>query len=263
VVGECAAAAKERNTSPAAIGVATGGWVDPNRGNVVYATGNLPGWSGTEIRAELERATGLPVAVENDANAMAVAEKRFGLAKSAGNFVAVTLGTGVGGGCYIDGRLSRGSHFLANAIGHITVEPGGLPCTCGQSGCLEVYANAAALVRYAGPPFVSAAEVARAAREGETAAREAVRTYAGYLARGLGALVHLLDPELIALSGGIAESNEALLEDLSQHMSRQVIGWTQRRLRLALSNVACFGGVMGASAVALDELDRRAHAKIR
>jgi predicted NBD/HSP70 family sugar kinase len=188
-----------------------------------------------------------------------IAEKWFGLANSASNFVAVTLGTGVGGGY----RPSRGSQFLADAIGHITVETGGLPCTCGQSRCLEVYANAAALVCYAGPPFVSAAEVAGVTKEGETAAREAVRTYAGYLARGLSAIVHLLDPELIALSGGVAEGKDALLGDLSQHMSRQVIGWTQRPLCLALSNVACFGGVMGASAVALDEFDRRARANIR
>ena len=260
VVGLCSAAAAEQNLKPAAIGIATGGWVDPNQGNVIFATGNLPGWSGAQIRAELERITDLPVAVENDANAMAVAEKRFGLAQSAANFVAVTLGTGVGGGCYVGGRLSRGSHFLGNALGHISVEPGGLPCTCGQSGCLEVYANAAALVRYAGPPFASAAEVARAAKEGHSVAREAIRTYAGYLARGLASLVHVLDPELIAISGGVAEDNAILLEDLAHDMSRLVIGWSQRRLRLAISNVARFGGVMGASAVALDELDRRLRA---
>jgi len=262
IVEQCVDAASHSHIKPAAIGIATGGWIDPNRGTVVYATGNLPGWAGAEIRGELERAAGLPVAVENDANAMAVAEKRFGLGRSIENFAAVTLGTGVGGGCYVGGRLSRGAHFLGNAVGHIIVEPGGLPCTCGQAGCLEVYANAAALLRYAGPGFATAADVVREACHGDAAARSALRTYAGYLARGLASLVHLLDPELIALSGGIAENNDILLADLSNCMSQLVIGWKRRGLRLELSKIACFGGVIGASAVAFDELDYRSHANL-
>ena len=262
IVEQCVEAASHFRIEPAAVGIATGGWIDPNCGTVVYATGNLPGWAGAEIRRELERTAGLPVAVENDANAMAVAEKRFGLGRSIENFAAVTLGTGVGGGCYVGGRLSRGAHFLGNAVGHITVEPGGLPCTCGQSGCLEVYANAAALVRYAGSGFATAADVVREACHGNAVARNAMRTYAGFLARGLSSLVHLLDPELIALSGGIAENNAILLADLSDCMSQLVIGWNRRRLRLALSEIACFGGVIGASAVAFDELDYRSHANL-
>ena len=262
IVAQCVDAASHFRIKPAAVGIATGGWIDPNRGRVVYATGNLPGWSGAEIRSELERTAGLPVAVENDANAMAVAERRFGLGRTIENFAAVTLGTGVGGGCYVGGRLSRGAHFLGNAVGHIVVEPGGLPCNCGQAGCLEVYANAAALVRYAGSGFVTAADVVRAACSGDATARSAMRTYAGYLARGLASLVHLLDPELIALSGGIAENNDILLADLYDCMSQLVIGWNRRRLRLELSKIACFGGVIGASAVAFDELDYRSHANL-
>jgi len=257
VIGQCRRAAATRNSTPSGIGIATGGWVDPVKGRVIYATGNLPQWSGTEIRTVLEKQSGLRVAVENDANAMAVAEKRFGLAKSASTFVSVTLGTGVGGGCYIGGHLNRGANYLGNAIGHIVVEPDGLECNCGQRGCLEKYANAAALVRYAGPPFRSAAEVACSARQGHAAAQEAIRTYAAFLARGLAVISNMIDPELIVLSGGVAESSPLLIEEVSSCMSRLVVGWSHRRIRIAVSDLARFGGVLGASAVAFDELDRR------
>ena len=103
----CQKMAAEQGIELAAIGIATAGWVDPDDGSVVYATGNLPGWMGAPIRAELERATGLPVGVENDANALATGERYFGLARDVDDFVCITLGTGVGGGCYIGGRLHR------------------------------------------------------------------------------------------------------------------------------------------------------------
>jgi N-acetylmannosamine-6-phosphate 2-epimerase/N-acetylmannosamine kinase len=262
VVANCMRAGKELGFNPEAVGIATAGWVDPDEGKVIYATGNLPGWAGAAIRSELERDLCLPVSVENDANAMAVAEKRFGLGQAVNDMICLTLGTGVGGGCYTNGRLSRGSYFLGNAFGHVTIEPGGLPCTCGQAGCLEAYANAAALVRYAGPPFQSAQQVTSAALAGDSQARRALRTYAGYLARGLAVLLHILDPELVVLSGGIAENNTALLEDLEEDLSGMVIGWEQRFTRLALSKIACFGGVIGAAAIALDDRDRRIRAGI-
>lgn len=257
VVANCMRSGEELGFNPEAVGIATAGWVDPDAGKVIYATGNLPGWTGAPIRSELELDLGLPVSVENDANAMAVAEKRFGLGQGVDDMICLTLGTGVGGGCYNNGQLSRGSHFLGSAFGHVTIEPRGLPCTCGQLGCLEAYANAAALVRYAGSPFESAQQVTSAALAGDAQAREAMRIYAGYLARGLAILLHILDPELVVLSGGIAENNTALLEDLKEDLGRVVIGWEQRFTRLALSKIARFGGVMGAAAIALDDRDRR------
>ena len=116
------------------------------------------------------------MAVENDANALAIAERHFGRGRDVDDFVCITLGTGVGGGCYIAGRLNRGAHFFANALGHIPIQHGGLPCTCGRKGCLEVYANAAALLRYAGQEFATAEDVIRAANSGENIARRALRT---------------------------------------------------------------------------------------
>ena len=177
--------AQGRGLEPAAIGLATAGWVDPASGEVVYATENLPGWTGANPGSYLREAFGLPVAVENDANALAVAEKHFGAAKNATDFVCITLGTGVGGGCYIGGRLNRGRHFFANALGHMPVVPGGAPCTCGKSGCLELYANASALMRYAAHgSFTSCEEVIAAAHSGDQTAQCAIKALAKYLAIG-------------------------------------------------------------------------------
>ncbi len=107
------------------------------------------------------------MAVENDANALAVGEKHFGAAKSLRDFVCMTLGTGLGGGCYVGRRLNRGTHYIANMLGHIPLVPGGEPCSCGVRGCLEPYVNAAALVRYAGDSQISAAQVIAAANAGD------------------------------------------------------------------------------------------------
>lgn len=254
VVRDLSERAAVAGCSPSALGVATAGWVDPRAGRVVYATENLPGWTGTEIAAELRPVAGLPVAVENDANALAAAEKHFGSARHCGDFVCITLGTGVGGGCYIGGRLNRGSHFFANALGHIPVVPGGLPCTCGLRGCLEAYANAAALVRYAGGAFQSAEQVIAAANSGHAAAAEAVRTFARHLASGLAAMIHTLDPELLVLAGGIAQDNPLLLETLKAELRGRITVPALRNVRLLVSSLGYYAGVYGAAAIAREPL---------
>lgn len=251
-----AAARRSIESGPkvSAIGIATAGWVDPGSGRVAYATENLPGWTGTRIADELCQATGLPVAVENDANALAVAEHYFGAARGCDNFVCITLGTGVGGGCYVGGHLNRGAHFFANALGHVQIEPDGLGCTCGRRGCLEVYSNAAALMRYAGAGYGSAEEVIRAANGGDATARDAVRRLANRLARGCAVIVHVLDPEMLILSGGLAQNNPALVTDLEAEMAGLTTVWEQRRLKIRLSPLAYYGGVFGAAAVALEKM---------
>lgn len=254
VATRCLDLAREAGVSPAALGVATAGWVDPHTGRVVYASETLPGWTGTPIADELHTATGLPVAVENDANALAVAEKHFGLARHLDHFVSITLGTGVGGGCYVNGRLNHGAHFVANGLGHIPIQREGRTCTCGLKGCLEEYANAAALLRYAGEEFGSAEDVVRAANSGHPTAQRAMSTYAAHLATGVIAIAHLLDPEMVIISGGLAQNNPALLTELEQHLAGKTIASQQRRLRIRISELGYYGGVLGAAAVAMETL---------
>lgn len=255
--------AQDAGCQPVAIGVATAGWVDPNSGRVAYATDNLPGWTGTRIGEELALAAGLPVAVENDANALAVGEKHFGAAKSLDDFVCLTLGTGLGGGCYVGGSLNRGAHYFANQIGHIPFVPDGVLCSCGMRGCLEAYVNASALIHYAGDAYASAAQVIAAANAGEKRADEAVRILGRHLARGCATLVALLDPQALILGGGLTEDNPVLISVLSDELTRLVRPWENRALRVLRSELGYHGGVLGAAALAFERaFDPETHGKL-
>lgn len=251
--------AERAGMQPRALGIGTAGWVDPRAGEVVYATGTMPGWTGAAIARELEAATGLPTAVENDANALAVAEKHFGAAKEASDFACITLGTGVGGGMYAGGRLIHGAHFVANAIGHLPVVLDGLPCVCGLRGCLEAYANAAALLRYAGDGYADARAVIAAANGGDERAEAAIREYAHYLAAGAAMVVQMLDPELLVFAGGVAQENPLLLEALRAELEARVSVARLRKLRIAVSSLGYYAGVYGAVAVARERLADAPH----
>jgi glucokinase len=242
--------ARAAGREPSGIGIATAGWVNPGTGTVVYATETLPGWTGTNIQETIERHVNLPVSVENDANATAIAEKEFGVARSARDYICLTLGTGVGGGCFSRNELNPGAHFFGNALGHVVIEPEGIPCNCGQRGCFEMYANASALIRYAGDRFASASDVIAAANDGDAAAENAVKQLAHYVARGSAIFVQVLDPELIILSGGLAQNNPRLIPLVESELARMVPQWDKRNLPIAASQLGYHMGVLGAAALA-------------
>ncbi len=260
---QCMLTARQKGIAPSALGIATAGWVDFHSGRVAYATENLPGWTGTRIAEELEEATGLPVAVENDANALALAEREFGVGRTVRDFVCLTLGTGIGGGCVIGGSLNRGPHFFANALGHITLVPDGHPCTCGKRGCLEAYTNASALLRFANGSFKDAEEVIEAAQAGDGAAANAIRLLAGHLATGVASIIQILDPELIILSGGIAENNPLLLQHFQNELRSGVSVWEHRRIQIQVSRLGYFSGVLGAVAAVLEKIERDARERFQ
>lgn len=133
---------------PESIGVAVGGPLDSKAG-IVYSPPNLPGWDAVPVKPFLEQEFGLPTFVENDANAGALAERRFGAGRGAGNLVYLTLGTGIGGGIIVDGRLYRGTTDDAGEIGHTTILPEGPPCLCGKRGCLEALVAGPAIAKRA------------------------------------------------------------------------------------------------------------------
>lgn len=255
VVQNGMARARRSGCEPNAIGIATAGWVDPYTGRVVYATENLPGWTGTQVGREIGAATGLPAYVENDANALAVGEAEYGAGRGLTDFVCITLGTGVGGGIYAGGRLNRGSHFFANALGHICIDPGGRACNCGLRGCLETYANAAALLAYAAGRYRSTEELIAAAQSGESVARAAIAELAGHLASGCATLVQLLDPQAIIIAGGLAQNNLMLISDVRERLSNLVTVSSERQLRVIASHLGYHAGVLGAAAVALRALE--------
>jgi len=203
----------------AAVGVSAPGPVDSARG-VIVRPPNLPGWGTVPLRDLLGAALGAPVAVENDANAAALAEWRWGAGRGYADLVYLTMSTGVGGGLVLGGRLYAGLHGNAGEVGHVPVEWDGEPCACGMRGCLEAYVGGAAWtrrLRRIAPVRGRVAELAggreratprhlvAAAREGDDFARGEMERWNHYLARGLAALVFVLAPQA-AILGTIASA---------------------------------------------------------
>lgn len=209
-----------------AIGVGAAGMVDFAAGVLRYAP-NLA-WREVPLRDLLSERTGLPCVVDNDANVAAWGEYRFGAARGYRHVLAVTVGTGIGGGIVADGELLRGAHGFAAEIGHIIVEPDGPPCGCGNRGCWEQVASGRALGRLARAEVerepagriaalargaeASGRHVSEAAREGDPAAAVIFATVGRRLGEGIAGLVNILDPEVVIVGGGVAEEGAVLLE---------------------------------------------------
>ncbi|MDE5706661.1 MAG: ROK family protein [Alistipes sp.] len=217
--------------------------------------------------AELARCfPGVPVRMTNDANAAAWGEMIYGAARGMSDFIAVTLGTGVGAGIVCDGRVLEGRGGMAGELGHVTVEPAGRECGCGRRGCLEAYASASGLCRTLAelrarepPPGplrgiacdrIEALTVARAAEAGDPLALEAFATTARTLGRALADAAALLSPEAIVLSGGVARSGDLLLEPLRRSFEEAFMPARRGTIRLLASALAADNAaVLGASAL--------------
>jgi glucokinase len=214
-------------TVPAAIGVGLAGFVD--RHGIVRSAPNTPGLVGMDVAGELGLRFDLPTLVDNDANCAAVAAHRV-VARDVDSLVAVTLGTGIGGGVVLDGRLLRGANGFAGEPGHMVIDPDGPECPCGQRGCWETFASGTGLGRLAreavvagrAPNVLAAAGSVEAVQgehvtdllhTGDDGALEVFARFAGYVALGIANLILLLDPEAVVISGGLSAHGE-LLEHL-------------------------------------------------
>jgi glucokinase len=217
-----------KNGQLVGIGIATAGIVDTERGAILGATGNLPAVRGIAdtLKTRLEERTGLPVYIENDANAAAYGEAMAGAAKGAKNVLMITLGTGVGTGIIIDGKILHGAHFSAGEGGHIFIaQHQDRLCTCGKWNCWETYASGTGLgetarrmlratpnaettqlmVNHQSIDEVSSHDVVAAWRSGDPLAREILNAWHLHIAMGLGGLINVLDPEAIVVGGGMAQ----------------------------------------------------------
>ncbi|WP_189985628.1 ROK family protein [Streptomyces capoamus] len=215
----------ERYGEPAgAAGIAVPGIVDEHTGTAVYAA-NL-GWRDVPLRALLTERLGLPVALGHDVRTGGLAEGRIGAGRGADRFLFVPLGTGIAGAIGIDGRVESGAHGFAGEIGHIVVRPGGAACPCGQRGCLERYASAAAVseawAAACGDPDADAADCARAVASGHPDAVRVWRTAVDALADGLLTALTLLDPRTLIIGGGLAEAGEVLFRPLREAVRQRV-----------------------------------------
>ncbi|MFJ9415576.1 ROK family protein [Streptomyces sp. NPDC101227] len=223
---ELQALGRARFGAPAeAAGVAVPGTVDETSGTAVYSA-NL-GWQDVPMRALLsERLDGVPVALGHDVRTGGLAEGRIGAGKDADRFLFVPLGTGIAGAIGIRGRIEAGAHGSAGEIGHIVVRPGGRECACGQRGCLETVASAAAVGRdwalACGDPRAGAADAAKAVESGDERAVAVWRNAVDALADGLVTGLTLLDPQMLIIGGGLAEAGDTLFAPLREAVRRRV-----------------------------------------
>ena len=230
---------------------------------VVLQAPNLPSLVNFQLKAELERRLGWPVFLENDANAAAVGEMWMGAARGCSDVMSVTLGTGVGGGVIVDGKLWRGSHGSAGEIGHTTVDPfSGLKCKCGNTGCLELFASATAIVRMTRENLsmfpesslksdeLTAAQVYEAGRNGDELALAVFRRFGMYLGIGLANLINLIDPQIIVISGGAVNGWDLFAPEMYRQVGERAFRTTAQQVKIARAECGDTAGLLGAARLA-------------
>lgn len=247
-----------------AVGVGSAGVIDSAGGNVVLARNlNLENYPLVKL---LQEKINLPVKITNDANAAALGEAKFGAGKNYKNSILVTLGTGVGGGIVIDGKLFEGNKSAGAEIGHMVIERGGEPCSCGRRGCFEAYSSATALKKFtkwameedAGSQmwkkYTSETLTGKTAFEFadcDTSAREVVEKYIGYLACGLINLANVFRPEVIMLGGGISKEGEKLTVPLQQILDKEVFAAQYAPVKVTVATLGSAAGAYGAAALCM------------
>ncbi len=194
------------------VGISTAGQVDSVKGEIIYATDSIPGYTGTKIKEIIEAETGIPTAVENDVNSAAIGEAVFGAAKGYESFICLTYGTGIGGAIFLDGKLFTGNSFSAGEFGHVVTHAGGKSCTCGGCGCYEAYASARALsdeVSEKLGKMMNGKEIFKNFENPEI--RKIIDEWIDEIVVGLKGLVYIFNPSLIVAGGGIM--NEQYITD--------------------------------------------------
>jgi glucokinase len=261
------ALAQFENLQPRALGLACAGTVDSKRG-VVVESPNLP-LQNVPLASHLAKALGLPVVLENDVNAAVRAEATVGVAVGLRHVVMLALGTGVGGGLWLDGRVYQGANGGAAELGHIIVRAGGLPCPCGSHGCLEVYTSGRALVRYAaaraGDPAIDTSgqltalqeqgrltggAITRLAMAGDKAALEAVHELARWLGVGLVSVTNIFDPDMIVVGGGVSDLGDLLLTPAIEVVRKIAMRPGREKVRVEIAELGNHAGLVGAALTA-------------
>jgi glucokinase len=249
LVREAVATEPEAELTRLVLAIGVPGPVDSGSG-VVEGAPNLPGWRRVPLREQLEELLGCQCLVEHDANLAALAEHRRGAGRGTRDFVYVTVSTGIGAGLIFGGQLYRGYQGSAGEFGHMVMSPDGPLCNCGNHGCLEAFASGTAIAREAG--VASAAEVERLAASGDPAAQRILATAARYLGLAVGGLINLLNPEVIALGGGVIASSPKFWNDVLAAIPDGSFPSLRNTCRVEPAELGEDQGLLGAVELALD-----------
>jgi glucokinase len=252
-----------RRTDIAGVGIGAPGPLDRDRGVVVVAP-NL-GWRDYPLRDELSSRVGLPATLDNDANCATLGEWWQGAARGARHVVGLTIGTGIGGGIIIDGKLHHGVSDVAGEIGHTTIDVTGRYCRCGNYGCLEAYASGPAIAQRAREALerdeisslhrmvegdlerLTAATVYEAAKMGDAVARELVRDTATFLGAGIANLLNVFNPDVVVIAGGVTQAGEPLFDPLRAEVRRRAFKPAVEACRIVPGELPGTAGVVGAA----------------
>lgn len=245
------------------VGIGIPGIASAKTGEIIKCT-NM-GWFHMPFRDVFMLYLDKPVHIDNDANVAALAESVAGVSAGTSSSVFITIGTGIGSGIIINGRIWSGAHHIGGELGHVIFDLGGVPCTCGNKGCLERYCSATALIRMAreavsdcpdsliirsvnmDPDKIEAKTVFDAARAGDPLAVSVYKQYIDNLAQAIGSVVNLLDPEVIVLGGGVSKAGSFLLDPLTEEYTKYVLFNDQPLPPLKLAVLGSEAGIIGAA----------------
>ncbi|MBW3623384.1 MAG: ROK family protein [Armatimonadetes bacterium] len=253
----------------AGVGVGCGGPLDRATGRIITVP-NMPGWDGFPLRAYLEERLGLPVALDNDANAAALGEALYGAGRGSSHVCYFTVSTGIGGGIVVNGSLYRGATELAGEFGHQVILPDGPRCPCGKNGCLEALASGTSIarrarerlaagacssVRMAGDSrftSVTAARLADAARDGDPFALDLWEETGFYLGLGIVNVIHLLNPNVVVIGGGVASAGDLLFRPVRRTVRARGMAPLVDACRIVPAALGQDVGIVGAAALAME-----------
>jgi glucokinase len=271
LAGETIATTKQEDPDATILGVGIGspGPLDRKRGLVIF-TPNLR-WKNMPVRDRIGNALGLRAALDNDANCAMLGEHWVGAAMGASNAVCFTIGTGIGGGIVVNGKLVHGASDAAAEIGHITIDVNGRRCGCGNDGCLEAYASGPAIARRAceaieagaaseisamacnDPSAITAQTVFEAAARGDALADELVRDTARYLGVGIANMLNIMNPEVVVICGGVTQAGDHLFVPLRREVARRAFKPAVEACRIVPGALPGTAGVVGAARAWIDQ----------
>jgi len=243
--------AQENHAEVEGVGVSATGQVDTAIGAVVGTNGKIANYEGAQIKTELEAVFHVPVWVLNDANAAALGECFLGAGKGYQNVLMITLGTGVGGGLILNGQIYGGSRGLAGELGHFTLYQDGVQCACGKRGCYECYASTTALVRRA--KVKDGRTLFAEIQRGNDRLRDVLADWLADVAAGVTGLVHIFNPELVLIGGGVSSQEELLLTPLKNRILQGVMPRFAENLRVERATLGNDAGMLGALKFWLDQ----------
>ncbi len=257
--------ARDKKIKIKGIGVGSPGTVNLNTGKIEGSCPNLPQMVNVNLKRWLSKSFEFPIYVDNDANVMALAESKFGAAKGYKDVLCLTLGTGIGGGIILDGKLFHGSNFAGAEFGHMTICHNGRKCNCGGIGCLEMYASAPAMVKdtrwllrrdrksiirkliFEDARKLTTEIIFEAERKGDVLASNVINQACAYLGAGIASAVNLLNPQLVVIGGGVSEGGQGFIRRIEKEVKKRAFPSATKNLKVVRAKLGNDAGFIGAA----------------